>query len=449
MGKGGERAPAAVGKQKKDVLIEGELYDVTAFKHPGGSILKFLTNEGDATESFVEFHGRSRTARAVLKSLPHAPAPAAVVAARGGNGKPSLSADYAKLRAVFKAEGRFDASPSEVVYRLGELAVMHAVGAYFVMFTARFYAGLGILGLASGRCGWVMHEAGHYSLTARISTDRRIQEFVYGCGCGMSAAWWRSQHNKHHATPQKLQHDVDLDTLPLVAFHSTIASQARSPVLKAWLRAQAVLFVPLSCLLVAFGWQVFLHPRHALRTKRGFEGFSMAARYAVLFLCVFKNLSWPSAIGAYVLYDQIASSYIFTNFSLSHTHLPVSGADDYLHWVEYAAKHTTNIAAGPICNWWMANLNFQIEHHLFPAMPQFQHKTISPRVKQLFEKHGLVYDVRPYFTCLKQTLENLHAVGASAAGDAAKADRFGPSGSPGPHSVTVPPGEGTPARRRR
>ena len=70
----------------------------------------------------------------------------------------------------------------------------------------------------------------------------------------------------------------------------------------------------------------------------------------------------------------------------------------------------------------MANLNFQIEHHLFPAMPQFQHKTISPRVKQLFEKHGLVYDVRPYFTCLKQTLENLHAVGASAAGDAAKAD---------------------------
>ena len=35
---------------------------------------------------------------------------------------------------------------------------------------------------------------------------------IYGVGCGMSAAWWRNQHNKHHATPQKLKHDVDLDT---------------------------------------------------------------------------------------------------------------------------------------------------------------------------------------------------------------------------------------------
>lgn len=42
---------------------------------------------------------------------------------------------------------------------------------------------------------------------------------MYGLGCGMSGAWWRNQHNKHHATPQKMKHDVDLDTLPLVAFH--------------------------------------------------------------------------------------------------------------------------------------------------------------------------------------------------------------------------------------
>ena len=68
----------------------------------------------------------------------------------------------------------------------------------------------------------------------------------------------------------------------------------------------------------------------------------------------------------------------------------------------------------------MANLNFQIEHHLFPSMPQFQHQHISPRVKAFFEAHGLHYDVRPYFSCLKQTLENLHDVGHST--DAVKKD---------------------------
>ena len=141
----------------------------------------------------------------------------------------------------------------------------------------------------------------------------------------------------------------------------------------------------------------------------------MALRYVLLFGVVLRGMDHP--VWAYLAYNQVAASYIFTNFSLSHTHLPVTEADEFVHWVEYAAKHTTNISPSPLCNWWMANLNFQVEHHLFPAMPQFQHKHISPRVRAFFEAHGLVYDVRPYFSCLRQTLANLHAVGHSTKDD--------------------------------
>ena len=59
-----------------------------------------------------------------------------------------------------------------------------------------------LLGIASGRCGWLMHEAGHNSLTGDVVTDKWLQTFFYGAGCGMSASWWRSQHNRHHASPQ-------------------------------------------------------------------------------------------------------------------------------------------------------------------------------------------------------------------------------------------------------
>lgn len=68
----------------------------------------------------------------------------------------------------------------------------------------------------------------------------------------------------------------------------------------------------------------------------------------------------------------------------------------------------------------MAYLNFQIEHHLFPSMPQFNHPQIAPRVRALFKKHGLRYDVRPYFSCLWETLGNLQEVGAKAAGASGK-----------------------------
>merc|ERR1719498_783548 len=271
--------------------------------------------------------------------------------------------------------------------------------------------GLVILGIVSGRCGWLMHEGGHYSLTGNIQKDRFLQIVIYGVGCGMSAAWWRNQHNKHHATPQKLKHDVDLDTLPLVAFHAKVAAKARGAFMRTWLQFQGILFIPVSCLLVATGWQLYLHPRHALRAKKYGELAAMAFRLTMIFGVITRGYSWAGALATYNMYNWIAASYIFTNFSLSHTHLPVTESDDYIHWVEYAIHHTTNLNPNPLTNWWMAYLNFQIEHHLFPSMPQFRHPKVSPRVRALCAKHGMHYDSRPYFSCLWQTLNNLHTVG--------------------------------------
>lgn len=58
MGKGGN-ASTKTSAASQEVLIEGTFYDVTDFKHPGGSIIKFLSGSGaDATPSYREFHVR-------------------------------------------------------------------------------------------------------------------------------------------------------------------------------------------------------------------------------------------------------------------------------------------------------------------------------------------------------------------------------------------------------
>merc|ERR1711871_151028 len=115
----------------------------------------------------------------------------------------------------------------------------------------------------------------------------------------------------------------------------------------------------------------------------------------------------------YMAYNWVASVYIFCNFAVSHTHLPVIDADEDVSWVRYASDHTMNIQPGPFnwVNWWMSFLNYQIEHHLFPSMPQFNHPKISPRVKALFEKHGVEYIEMDYTTAMKVTFKNLHNVG--------------------------------------
>jgi len=252
-------------------------------------------------------------------------------------------------------------------------------------------------------------------LTAHIPTDIAIQVMVYGIGCGMSASFWRNQHNKHHAMPQKINHDVDLDTLPLVMFHTAVKDGKMGKMLnKKWIRWQAYLFLPVSVLLVACGWQFFLHPRHSLRTGRYNELAAMAVRYAVVgWFFTSSGYAASSVVAGFLFYNWLAAVYIFCNFAVSHTHKPIVEKDQDISWVMYSSGHTMNVnpGVGGWVNWWMSFLNYQIEHHLFPTMPQYRHASISPRVQELFKKHNVEYDTMDYWPAMVKTFKNLDQVG--------------------------------------
>jgi fatty acid desaturase len=297
-----------------------------------------------------------------------------------------------------------------------EIVLMHVVGIYLLFHgtsLAQQAAGITIFGVASGRCGWLMHEGGHYSLTGHIPTDRGLQIVLYGVGCGMSGSWWRNQHNKHHSMPQKIGHDVDLNTLPLVAFTSKVVKKIGVN-LKSWIALQAYLFPLITTFLVATGWQFYLHPRHIVRTKNIYEGASLITRLALWTYFITGTFGLKNSALIYFCYNWVASNYIFINFAVSHTHLDtVDKEDTQVDWVRYAAYHTMNVSPGPLkfVDWWMSYLNYQIEHHLFPSMPQFRHPIVSNRIRELFKKHDIRYDQRDYLTSMYVTFKNLSEVG--------------------------------------
>jgi len=385
----------------KELLIEGRVYDVEHFikRHPGGSVIKFQLGT-DASDAFRAFHIRSPKAHKMLRTLRSRPADAAYEA-------DPLSRDFEELRLELLAEGCFDPNPAHVAYRFAEVLAMYAAG-FALIWAGWWWAGAFVAVIAQGRCGWLQHEGGHYSLTGNIRMDRHLQMVTYGLGCGMSGCYWRNQHNKHHTTPQKLGADPDLATMPLVAFHPICLGKKGSNL---WLAAQAPLFFGgVITSLVAFAWQFILHPNHALRVKNYLELAWMAMRYAV-WHWAFGGAGLGNSLSLYLVYLAVGSTYIFTNFAVSHTHKDVVPKSKHISWTLYSANHTTNCTSSWWCNWWMAYLNFQIEHHLFPSMPQYRHPQVAPRVRALFEKHGVEYDVRPYAECMRVTFLNLWKVG--------------------------------------
>lgn len=142
-----------------------------------------------------------------------------------------------------------------------------------------------------------------------------------------------------------------------------------------------------------------MHPRYIVKHGYYLQALSVGIHYFLAYQC---------GLWAWLLSTWIMSIYLFGNFSLSHSHLPVT--NEPTHWLEYGLLHTADVEQRAWCNWWMGYLNYQIEHHLFPTMPQFRLPRTIERVRALAEKHGIPYYVYSYKEALQKTFKNLEEV---------------------------------------
>ncbi len=64
-------------------------------------------------------------------------------------------------------------------------------------------------------------------------------------------------------------------------------------------------------------------------------------------------------------------------------------------WYVRQMVGSANISGGRATHLMTGNLSYQVEHHLFPDMPSIRYQQIAPRVRDLFERHGLTYTTGP------------------------------------------------------
>lgn len=427
MGKGGDNknSPRSQDAEPMWVKVQERLYDVKNFarKHPGGNVISYtLYKDGaDGTDAFKEFHFRSKKAQRMLKALPNRAVTKddAPCQTQGDiQNEDAMLADFRAFRQQLVDEGYFESKPLHVAYRIAEVFCMF-MAALYLMQGGHFYstwAGLTLIGLFGGRCGWIQHEGGHNSLTGNMFVDKQIQAFFIGFGLSSSASMWNSMHQKHHATPQKVKHDLDIDTTPLVAFFNDALSKNRkAPYSVWWLKFQALTFVPVtSGVIVMLFWLFYLHPRKVIKTKKWNEAFWMLTSHLVITRLIgdMTGMSTGSAYLAFWYTRWIAGMYLFGNFSLSHTHCDIVDEHEQRNWVEYAVHHTVDIEPGTLwVDWWMGYLNCQVIHHLFPSMPQVNQPEVSKKFEKFCTKWNLRYTNVSYWEAWRLMLQNLQDVG--------------------------------------
>jgi len=395
--------------ERRTIIIDNCEYDITHYNHPGGSVINYMTQGQDATQAFEEFHYRSKKAKTVLRSLPHVR-----IKTREIDDKKMLE-DFVKFRRSLEERGFFKPNCVHVSYRVLEILALYVLAAYVIRYNIA--VSLLLFGLVGGRSGWLQHEGGHNSLTSNITMNKQIQNFFMGFMLLGDGSLWNSMHNKHHAAPQKIGHDIDLDTAPLVAFHDgAMENKKQNALTKVWLKYQAYTFLPItSGLLVMPFWALYLHPRKVIRDKNAVQAsFMLFGHITRIFLFMkFAPTDLSHAMFYHFAAIWLTGIYLFGHFSLSHSFTPTVDKNENPSWARYAIEHTVDISPeNKVVSWVMGYLNNQVIHHLFPSMPQYRGPEVSKELILFCKKWDIKYTIMSYYDAWYHMLSNLDKVGS-------------------------------------
>lgn len=390
-------------KEEGLMIVEGKVYDLTNFRHPGGKVNTLYMGE-DATDAFAAFH-RGPRARSFLPPL--------LVGEVEGAGEKDevekMNAAFRKLRAELVAEGWFKAPMGWFTTQLVIILALEVAG------ICASYAGAsvcalegdcgwtgwgwyvlaaGLLGLGQLQSGWLQHDYGHLSVTEGRDANIVMHKVLMAGLKGASSPWWRSRHNRHHAKPNHLSQDPDVHNEPLFLFDECMDEDDLGGW---WTPFQgwywAFLGPPLVTTVVFFITNIVDCVKRGLWFDLAI-GLSFLPRFALVH-SVGVGAPFASAVWLYFAMRFIESMWFTWVTAMNHFPMQIVKASDQekkpRSWVEAQFAATQNLTSTPVLDWMSGHLNFQIEHHLFPQMPRVHYPSVAGRVKDFARDVGLDY----------------------------------------------------------
>ena len=127
--------------------------------------------------------------------------------------------DYAKLKRLIQEAGLLRKQPYFYLALISINTMLLALClAGFVIFKNPWVVALNAIALAviSGQHGFQLHDAGHHQMFARKWKNTVVGFVTADLLLGMSYGWWVQKHNRHHANPNHVDLDPDINNPAIV-----------------------------------------------------------------------------------------------------------------------------------------------------------------------------------------------------------------------------------------
>ncbi|MGO1746809.1 MAG: fatty acid desaturase family protein [Microbacterium gubbeenense] len=271
----------------------------------------------------------------------------------------------------------------------------------------------GALGILFTQVAFLAHEAAHRQILATGPANDRLAR-VLAAFVGMSYAWWDSKHSRHHANPNRVGKDPDIE-IDTISFLDEDAAKARGP-LRAITRYQGWLFFPL---LTLEGLNLHRHSVVHLASRGRVKGrwaeISMiTVRFALLLTPIFLMLPLGMAFAFLGVMLAVFGVYMGASFAPNHKGMPVVAPDARLDFFTKQVRTSRNIRGGWWATWLMGGLNYQVEHHLFPNMARPHLAKTREIVRDFCESNDVPYTETSIGRSYLIVIEYLNRVGLAA-----------------------------------
>jgi fatty acid desaturase len=227
---------------------------------------------------------------------------------------------------------------------------------------------------------------------------------------GISYGWWVDKHNRHHANPNDVDDDPDINNLA-IAYTRAQALERRGPL--RWLAAyQAFAFFPMLCLLaLSMHMSGIVHLLTARMRRRPLE-VGLLLVHAAVYVGLLVLLLGPwSALLVIAVHKATAGIYMASVFAPNHKGMPQIDGTTQLDFLRKQVLTARNVRSGAATDMWYGSLNYQIEHHLFPAMPRNRVRAAHKIVLEFCGEVGVPYYQTSMAQSYRELLVFLHEVG--------------------------------------
>ncbi|WP_295839024.1 acyl-CoA desaturase [uncultured Microbacterium sp.] len=330
---------------------------------------------------------------------------------------PPIAKAYTELSQVVRESGLLVRTPG---FYLG-VAIAIALGfagcitgfillgdSWFQLFIA---AALGIL---FTQVAFLAHEAAHRQIFASGPANDRLGLLIGNGVVGMSRSWWASKHTRHHANPNRVGKDPDIE-IDTISFLDVDAAKARG--VQKWItQRQGYLFFPL---LTLEGINLYVLALRHLFSREPIKGRwtelgLLALRHAIFIAPIFVFLPVGLAFAFFGVSVAVFGVYMGASFAPNHKGMPVIAEGAKLDFFSKQVRTSRNVSGGWWATWLMGGLNYQVEHHLFPNMPRPHLSRARLIVREHCDTLGVPYVETTLFQSYAIVIAYLNRVGLAA-----------------------------------